>query len=131
MYYDGHPNAQFMQPSKVGGSRGATGVSHGQAQETKFDPLFTRVPTVQVIHVRNLPFEIADEEIAALCSEFGHVVAVKGRVGEKKNQAFVELADLAAAKSIVNRYQNNADPARVRCAAGASKEEKGGLEESA
>ena len=125
MYYDGHPNAQFMQPSKVGGSRGATRVSHDQAQETKFDPLFTRVPTVQVIHVRNLPFEIADEEIAALCSEFGQVVAVKGRVGEKKNQAFVELADLAAAKSIVNRYQKNADPARVRRAAGGSKGGKG------
>ena len=118
MHFDGHPNTQFMQPSKVGGSRGATRVSHGLAQETKFDPLFSWVPTVQVIHVRNLPFEIADEEIAALCSEFGQVVAVKGRVGEKKNQAFVELADLAAAKRIVNRYQNNADPARVRRAAG-------------
>lgn len=64
--------------------------------------------------MRNLPFEISDEEITALCSECGHVVAVKGQVGEKKNQAFVEFADLQAAKNIVNRYQNNAEPARVR-----------------
>ncbi|KFM23124.1 Polypyrimidine tract-binding protein-like protein 1 [Auxenochlorella protothecoides] len=66
----------------------------------------------KVIHVRNLPFEVTDEEIIEMCSEFGSVIAVKGRIGEKKNQAFVEFAELDSSIAIVTRYQGPADPAR-------------------
>ncbi|KAL6774265.1 hypothetical protein ACKKBG_A24370 [Auxenochlorella protothecoides x Auxenochlorella symbiontica] len=68
----------------------------------------------KVIHVRNLPFEVTDEEIIEMCSEFGSVIAVKGRIGEKKNQAFVEFAELESSIAIVTRYQGPADPARLR-----------------
>lgn len=88
----------------------------GRSAEPSPTPGATHSPSShpQVIHLRNLPFEVTDEELTELCSEYGTVVAIKGRVGEKKNQAFVEFLELKSAQAIVNRYQGPVDPARVR-----------------
>ncbi len=35
----------------------------------------------QVIHLRNLPYDVLDDEIRDLCAPWGQVVAVKSKVG--------------------------------------------------
>lgn len=68
----------------------------------------------KVIHIRNLPFDVSDEEIRELCRPWGQVVAVKGKVGSNRNQAFVEFADLHTAMGIVGHYQGSTEQAQVR-----------------
>ena len=69
---------------------------------------------VQVVHLRNLPFDVTIEEIRDFCAPWGTIVAVKDKVGGNKNQAFVEFATLEQAISIVTRYQHSPEPAKFR-----------------
>ena len=67
-----------------------------------------------MVHFRNLPFEVAADEIRQFCTPWGAVVAVKDKVGGMKNQAFVEFAALEQAIAIVSHYQHAAEPAQFR-----------------
>ena len=68
---------------------------------------------VQVLHIRNLPYETTEEELRELCSAFGPIVQTKLNVGANKNQAFVEFPELNMAINMVSYYANSADPAKV------------------
>ncbi|GAB4815695.1 hypothetical protein N2152v2_002741 [Parachlorella kessleri] len=73
----------------------------------------------KVIHVRNLPFDVSDDEIRDLCVPWGQVVAVKSKlrpvqqVGANKNQAFVEMAHIQQSMALVGHYQHSAEPAKI------------------
>ena len=69
---------------------------------------------MQVLHVRNLPYEVTHEELAELCEPFGKILQSKLHVGPNKNQAFVEFPDTSQAISMVTYFGNSADPAKVR-----------------
>ncbi|KAK1665745.1 hypothetical protein QYE76_053904 [Lolium multiflorum] len=71
-------------------------------------------PPSKVIHVRNLPWECTDEELAELGSPFGKVVNTKCNVGANRNQAFIEFADQNQAIAMVSYYASSAEPAQVR-----------------
>lgn len=51
---------------------------------------YTQTPS-KVLHLRNLPWECAPEELAELCKPFGPIVDTKCNVGANRNQAFVEF----------------------------------------
>jgi RNA recognition motif-containing protein len=53
-------------------------------------------PPSKVIHVRNLPWECTDEELAELGSPFGKVVNTKCNVGANRNQAFIEFVSITS-----------------------------------
>ena len=72
-----------------------------------------RLSLVQVLHIRNLPYETTEEELRELCSAFGPIVQTKLNVGANKNQAFVEFPELNMAINMVSYYANSADPAKV------------------
>ena len=69
--------------------------------------------SLQVLHIRNLPYETTEEELRELCSAFGPIVQTKLNVGANKNQAFVEFPELNMAINMVSYYANSADPAKV------------------
>ncbi|GJP41974.1 hypothetical protein CLOM_g1578 [Closterium sp. NIES-68] len=71
-------------------------------------------PPSKVLHVRNLPWEATEEELAELCNPFGRVVNTKTNVGANRNQAFVEFADLNQAIAMVSYYASSSEPAQVR-----------------
>uniref|UniRef100_A0ACD5W1N4 Uncharacterized protein n=1 Tax=Avena sativa TaxID=4498 RepID=A0ACD5W1N4_AVESA len=71
-------------------------------------------PPSKVIHVRNLPWECTDEELAELGSPFGKVVNTKCNVGANRNQAFIEFVDQNQAIAMVSYYASSAEPAQVR-----------------
>jgi RNA recognition motif-containing protein len=54
---------------------------------------YTQTPS-KVLHLRNLPWECAPEELAELCKPFGPIVDTKCNVGANRNQAFVEFVIL-------------------------------------
>ncbi|KAL4434387.1 hypothetical protein ABPG75_000828 [Micractinium tetrahymenae] len=97
-----------MQAGAYGG--GAYG--GGGWGDTHVSPQFTN-PT-KVIHLRNLPFEVTVEEIRELCAPWGTVVAVKDKVGNMKNQAFVEFQAIEQAIAIVTHYAQSPEPAKLR-----------------
>jgi RNA recognition motif-containing protein len=51
---------------------------------------YTQTPS-KVLHLRNLPWECAEEELVELCKPFGRIVNTKCGVGANRNQAFVEF----------------------------------------
>jgi hypothetical protein len=51
---------------------------------------YTQTPS-KVLHLRNLPWECAEEELVELCKPFGRIVNTKSGVGANHNQAFVEF----------------------------------------
>ncbi|KAI9154021.1 hypothetical protein LWI28_019993 [Acer negundo] len=51
---------------------------------------YTQTPS-KVLHLRNLPWECAEEELVELCKPFGKIVNTKCNVGANRNQAFVEF----------------------------------------
>ena len=67
----------------------------------------------QVLHVRNLPYEVTHEELVELCEPFGSVVQSKLHVGPNRNQAFVEFTSLETAQGMVNYFANSPDPAKA------------------
>jgi RNA recognition motif-containing protein len=69
---------------------------------------------VQVIHLRNLPIDVTDEELRALGAPFGQVAAVKGQVGPNRNQGFLEFAAVEQAAAAVSSHQPPNETARVR-----------------
>lgn len=69
---------------------------------------------LQVIHLRNLPFDVTVEDIRELCAPWGQVVAIKDQVGSNRNQAFVEFATLEQAIALVSHYAHAAEPAKIR-----------------
>ena len=60
----------------------------GQGTQQQFR--YTQTPS-KVLHVRNLPWDSAEEELVALCRPFGKIVNTMCNVGANKNQAFVEF----------------------------------------
>ncbi|XP_021911804.1 polypyrimidine tract-binding protein homolog 1-like isoform X1 [Carica papaya] len=74
---------------------------------------YTQTPS-KVLHLRNLPWECAEEELVELCKPFGRIVNTKCNVGANRNQAFVEFADLNQAISMVSYYASSSEPAQVR-----------------
>ncbi|RRT65856.1 hypothetical protein B296_00019105 [Ensete ventricosum] len=60
----------------------------GQGTQQQFR--YTQTPS-KVLHVRNLPWDCAEEELVALCRPFGKIVNTMCNVGANKNQAFVEF----------------------------------------
>ncbi|XP_039123914.1 polypyrimidine tract-binding protein homolog 1-like isoform X1 [Dioscorea cayenensis subsp. rotundata] len=74
---------------------------------------YTQTPS-KVLHLRNLPWECAEEELVELCKPFGRIVNTMCNVGANRNQAFVEFADLNQAISMVSYYASSSEPAQVR-----------------
>ncbi|XP_050384682.1 polypyrimidine tract-binding protein homolog 1 isoform X2 [Argentina anserina] len=74
---------------------------------------YTQTPS-KVLHLRNLPWECAEEELVELCKHFGKIVNTKCNVGANRNQAFVEFADLNQAINMVSYYASSSEPAQVR-----------------
>ncbi|XP_062009892.1 polypyrimidine tract-binding protein homolog 1 isoform X1 [Rosa rugosa] len=74
---------------------------------------YTQTPS-KVLHLRNLPWECAEEELIELCKHFGKIVNTKCNVGANRNQAFVEFADLNQAINMVSYYASSSEPAQVR-----------------
>ncbi|KAH0973672.1 hypothetical protein GBA52_025828 [Prunus armeniaca] len=74
---------------------------------------YTQTPS-KVLHLRNLPWECAEEELIELCKPFGKIVNTKCNVGANRNQAFVEFADLNQAINMVSYYASSSEPAQVR-----------------
>ena len=68
---------------------------------------------MQVLHIRNLPYETTDEELRELAGPFGPLVQTKLNVGTNRNQAFIEFSDQAQSIKMANYFQNSADPAKV------------------
>ncbi|KAG8097353.1 hypothetical protein GUJ93_ZPchr0013g34308 [Zizania palustris] len=62
---------------------------------------YTQTPS-KVLHLRNLPWECAEEELVELCKPFGRIVNTKCGVGANRNQAFVEFTDVNQAISMVS-----------------------------
>ncbi|KAL4428583.1 hypothetical protein ABPG77_008895 [Micractinium sp. CCAP 211/92] len=84
----------------------------GSWGDAHVSPQFTN-PT-KVVHFRNLPFDLTVEEIRELCAPWGTVVAVKDKVGNMKNQAFVEFQAIEQAIAIVTHYAQAPEPAKFR-----------------
>lgn len=74
---------------------------------------YTQTPS-KVLHLRNLPWECAEEELIELCRPFGKIVNTKCNVGANRNQAFVEFADLNQAITMVSYYSSSSEPAQIR-----------------
>ncbi|KAB2613860.1 polypyrimidine tract-binding protein 1-like [Pyrus ussuriensis x Pyrus communis] len=74
---------------------------------------YTQTPS-KVLHLRNLPWECAEEELIELCKPFGRIVNTKCNVGANRNQAFVEFVDLNQAINMVSYYASSSEPAQVR-----------------
>ncbi|KAK9107547.1 hypothetical protein Syun_023558 [Stephania yunnanensis] len=74
---------------------------------------YTQTPS-KVLHLRNLPWECAEEELVELCKPFGKIVNTKCNVGANRNQAFVEFVDLNQAISMVSYYASSSEPAQIR-----------------
>ncbi|GLU24381.1 hypothetical protein SLE2022_403210 [Rubroshorea leprosula] len=71
-------------------------------------------PPSKVLHLRNLPWECAEEELIELGKPFGKVVNTKCNVGANRNQAFIEFADLNQAINMISYYASSSEPAQVR-----------------
>ena len=63
-----------------------------------------------VVHIRNLPMDVTENEILMLGLPFGKVRNVLHM--KKKQQAFMELVDEGAAMSVVGYYKSV--PATIR-----------------
>lgn len=68
---------------------------------------------MQVLHIRNLPYETTHEELCELAQPFGRLVQSKLNVGPNRNQAFIEFPDQATAVAMCNYFNGNADPAKA------------------
>ena len=68
---------------------------------------------LQVLHIRNLPYETTHEELVELAQPFGRLVQSKLNVGPNRNQAFIEFPDQAPAVTMCNYFNGSADPAKV------------------
>jgi RNA recognition motif-containing protein len=66
-----------------------------------------------VLHIRNLPNDVTEEELRELCEPFGTVIKTKLNVGNNKNQAFVQFGDVSCAMQMVGFYAGNTEPAKV------------------
>ena len=67
-----------------------------------------------MVHIRNLPMDVTENEILMLGLPFGKVRNVLHM--KKKQQAFMELVDEGAAMSVVGYYKSV--PATIRCVGG-------------
>ena len=77
-------------------------------------PTSTSLCTIQVLHLRNLPYETTHEELVELAAPFGSLVQSKLNVGPNRNQAFIEFPDQPTAIAMCNYFNGSADPAKVR-----------------
>lgn len=68
---------------------------------------------MQVLHIRNLPYETTHEELVELAQPFGRLVQSKLNVGPNRNQAFIEFPDQNSAVTMCNYFNGSADPAKV------------------
>ena len=68
---------------------------------------------LQVLHIRNLPYETTHEELVELAAPFGRLVQSKLNVGPNRNQAFIEFPDQTAAVTMCNYFNGSADPAKA------------------
>ena len=64
----------------------------------------------KVLHIRNLPPDVAEGELTLLGAPFGQVVNIL--LLKQKNQGFIELIDSTAASRMVNYYSGM--PATIR-----------------
>jgi hypothetical protein len=80
---------------RQGGGEGPLGEEVGMASGGNPQFRYTQPPS-KVIHVRNLPWECTDEELAELGSPFGKVVNTKCNVGANRNQAFIEFVSIGS-----------------------------------
>lgn len=66
-----------------------------------------------MLHIRNLPNDVEEEELREVCEPFGTVVKIKMGVGSNNNQAFVQFTDVNCAMQMVGFYAGNTEPAKV------------------
>ncbi|KAG8063231.1 hypothetical protein GUJ93_ZPchr0003g17814 [Zizania palustris] len=90
-------------------SSSAGGGGGGGGQQFRY----TQTPS-KVLHLRNLPWECAEEELVELCKPFGRIVNTKCGVGANHNQAFVEFTDINQAISMVSYFASSSEPAQIR-----------------
>lgn len=68
---------------------------------------------MQVLHIRNLPYEATHEELEELAQPFGHVTQSKLSVGPNRNQAFIQFNDQSTAVRMVTHFASASEPAKV------------------
>jgi polypyrimidine tract-binding protein 2 len=68
-----------------------------------------------VLHIRNLPPEVTEQEVMDLCRPFGRIVRTKVNAGQTKNQAFVEFDTVSSAIQMISFFVGNTDPPKVGC----------------
>ena len=73
------------------------------------DPI-SQVSPSKVLHLRNLPSDVTDKEIIMLGLPFSQVTNVL--LLRHKNQAFLEMADIGVATTMVGYYTTM--PAQIR-----------------
>lgn len=67
----------------------------------------------QVLHIRNLPPDVNEEEVVELCRPFGRIVRTRVNTGQTKNQAFVEFDNVTAAIQMITYFVGR-EPPKVR-----------------
>lgn len=55
-------------------------------------------PPSKVLHLRNLPYDCAEEDLVDLGRLFGRIINTKCNVGANRNQAFVEFVSYLLSK---------------------------------
>jgi hypothetical protein len=71
---------------------------------------------MQVLHIRNLPPDATESDIAELCKPYGRIVKTKLNTGSAKtqaNQAFVEFENVNVAMKMIYSFVGSADPPKV------------------
>lgn len=71
-------------------------------------------PRAQVLHIRNLPPDVTEQELLELCRPFGRVTKVKLNTGESRNQCFVEFESVNCAIQMIYSFVGSADPPKAR-----------------
>jgi len=77
--------------------------NNNDAKKVKLEPRSPAKPS-RVVHIRNIPNDVTEAEIVHLGIPFGRVTNVLVLKG--KNQAFLEMAEEAAAISMVNYFSS-------------------------
>ncbi|KMZ69085.1 putative Polypyrimidine tract binding protein [Zostera marina] len=71
-------------------------------------------PPSKVLHLRNLPYDCAEEDLVDLGRLFGRIINTKCNVGANRNQAFVEFETINQAIAMISYYASSSDPAQIR-----------------
>eukprot|EP00775_Hariotina_reticulata_P003208 gene3208-3485_t len=71
-------------------------------------------PPSKVLHIRNLPPDVTEQEVVDLCKPYGRIMKIKLNAGQSRNQCFVEFEHVNCAIQMIYSFVGSADPPKVR-----------------